>query len=122
MLKGEMLGQVFAQRLNPVALRCMVACGVEMDAAFTGNMEGLLGHLTGDEGIQPQRHGLFDITLRATGAPGKTLYRPVMAGNEHRLAPEAGLQLPGQRSEEHTSELQSRENLVCRLLLEKKNS
>src|SRR5690606_39436030 len=30
-----------------------------------------------------------------------------------------GLQLS--RSEEHTSELQSRENLVCRLLLEKKN-
>src|SRR5690606_39907276 len=28
---------------------------------------------------------------------------------------------PGPRSEEHTSELQSRENLVCRLLLEKKN-
>src|SRR5690606_40402105 len=28
----------------------------------------------------------------------------------------------GDRSEEHTSELQSRENLVCRLLLEKKNN
>src|SRR2546430_5727728 len=28
----------------------------------------------------------------------------------------------GQRSEEHTSELQSQSNLVCRLLLEKKNS
>src|SRR5207302_4008902 len=28
---------------------------------------------------------------------------------------------PFLRSEEHTSELQSRENLVCRLLLEKKN-
>src|SRR5690606_41949506 len=28
--------------------------------------------------------------------------------------------LPYSRSEEHTSELQSRENLVCRLLLEKK--
>src|SRR5690606_40092980 len=27
---------------------------------------------------------------------------------------------PSSRSEEHTSELQSRENLVCRLLLEKK--
>src|SRR5690606_40356197 len=27
---------------------------------------------------------------------------------------------PADRSEEHTSELQSRENLVCRLLLEKK--
>src|SRR3712207_7231656 len=28
----------------------------------------------------------------------------------------------GQRSEEHTSELQSRQYLVCRLLLEKKNN
>src|SRR2546422_5561565 len=28
---------------------------------------------------------------------------------------------PGKRSEEHTSELQSRLHLVCRLLLEKKN-
>src|SRR6266567_9602934 len=28
---------------------------------------------------------------------------------------------PGRRSEEHTSELQSQSNLVCRLLLEKKN-
>src|SRR2546430_5458876 len=28
----------------------------------------------------------------------------------------------GQRSEEHTSELQSQSNLVCRLLLEKKKS
>src|SRR5690606_39281620 len=31
----------------------------------------------------------------------------------------ASAQQAGQRSEEHTSELQSRENLVCRLLLEK---
>src|SRR5690606_41623104 len=29
--------------------------------------------------------------------------------------------VPTHRSEEHTSELQSRENLVCRLLLEKNN-
>src|SRR5688572_32457893 len=29
--------------------------------------------------------------------------------------------LPDTRSEEHTSELQSQSNLVCRLLLEKKN-
>src|SRR2546427_11605525 len=29
---------------------------------------------------------------------------------------------PGQRSEEHTSELQSQSNLVCRLLLEKKQT
>src|SRR5437588_6230522 len=31
-------------------------------------------------------------------------------------------QLPAGRSEEHTSELQSHSDLVCRLLLEKKNS
>src|SRR3712207_7093449 len=31
------------------------------------------------------------------------------------------LALPRRRSEEHTSELQSRQYLVCRLLLEKKN-
>src|SRR5436309_12637228 len=36
------------------------------------------------------------------------------AGHDHDAA-------TGPRSEEHTSELQSRENLVCRLLLEKKN-
>src|SRR2546428_8705865 len=33
----------------------------------------------------------------------------------------AGGQLQHARSEEHTSELQSRSDLVCRLLLEKKN-
>src|SRR3989442_2878202 len=32
-----------------------------------------------------------------------------------------GRRLAGERSEEHTSELQSRPHLVCRLLLEKKN-
>src|SRR5690606_41909889 len=36
------------------------------------------------------------------------------------LAEVARVALCGSRSEEHTSELQSRENLVCRLLLEKK--
>src|SRR5436309_7728257 len=34
----------------------------------------------------------------------------------------ARLQAQRERSEEHTSELQSRENLVCRLLLEKKKN
>src|SRR2546427_4585084 len=39
----------------------------------------------------------------------------------HNRAIEAGdLQIILQRSEEHTSELQSQSNLVCRLLLEKK--
>src|SRR5690606_40246275 len=41
------------------------------------------------------------------------------ADTHRRRAPRAPR--PSARSEEHTSELQSRENLVCRLLLEKKN-
>src|SRR5262249_57860103 len=45
------------------------------------------------------------------------LHRP--AYDLERLAAVAGLDL-GDRSEEHTSELQSLTNLVCRLLLEKK--
>src|SRR5690349_23172941 len=43
------------------------------------------------------------------------------AGNAHPDQPVAHPRGPGQhRSEEHTSELQSRRDLVCRLLLEKK--
>src|SRR2546427_7062288 len=38
---------------------------------------------------------------------------------EQRLAAQLHLEMPD-RSEEHTSELQSQSNLVCRLLLEKK--
>src|SRR5690606_40671923 len=45
-------------------------------------------------------------TVRRAVAPGPTSTRPWRAR-------------PGSRSEEHTTELQSRENLVCRLLLEK---
>src|SRR5690606_40972596 len=48
---------------------------------------------------------------------GRLLYdRSLVLSQRHADHP-AGRQ----RSEEHTSELQSRENLVCRLLLEKKN-
>src|SRR5690606_41771608 len=47
-----------------------------------------------------------------------------VASDEHAMAREIREVLREQirdaRSEEHTSELQSRENLVCRLLLEKK--
>src|SRR5690606_39713251 len=42
----------------------------------------------------------------------------LFAGEEAALKDASSLR--GARSEEHTSELQSRENLVCRLLLEKK--
>src|SRR5438270_10302703 len=43
---------------------------------------------------------------------------PYTAGHSERVSLYAGKL--GERSEEHTSELQSQSNLVCRLLLEKK--
>src|SRR2546429_6637733 len=60
---------------------------------------------------------------RSTLFPYTTLFRSRQAGaREGRLLPEARdlEQWRGDRSEEHTSELQSRLHLVCRLLLEKK--
>src|SRR5690606_41188910 len=44
-----------------------------------------------------------------------------IAGGEPLMHPQIDEIVRQLRSEEHTSELQSRENLVCRLLLEKKN-
>src|SRR5690606_3281225 len=54
-------------------------------------------------------------------AGGCLLFLPAAMGRTYAMFL-AGLFLVGAglRSEEHTSELQSRENLVCRLLLEKK--
>src|SRR2546427_8802128 len=49
------------------------------------------------------------------GAPPITFDNPFPVGT-------AGVPPPPNRSEEHTSELQSQSNLVCRLLLEKKNA
>src|SRR5690606_41539860 len=49
--------------------------------------------------------------------------RQLLAGGDRRslgAANEIVSLIKGTRSEEHTSELQSREKLVCRLLLEKK--
>src|SRR6266704_6061913 len=57
---------------------------------------------------------------RSTLFPYTTLFRPdarVRCGPGRRQGPRHE---PPRRSEEHTSELQSRFDLVCRLLLEKK--
>src|SRR5438874_4591225 len=72
---------------------------------------------------------------RSTLFPYTTLFRSGLGGRHGvqgrgvddlvRCLPDVGevgheFRLGGQRSEEHTSELQSRRDLVCRLLLEKK--
>src|SRR2546430_4700134 len=85
---------------------------------------------------RPPRSTLFPYTTlsRSTGCSERTrrngkpwgsqistpkiedLSKVVGGGIPHGERPE----LPSPRSEEHTSELQSQSNLVCRLLLEKK--
>src|SRR5437870_11639349 len=61
---------------------------------------------------------------RSTLFPYTTLFRSGVerADGPRRRSARAGVVRPGgtTRSEEHTSELQSRGHLVCRLLLEKK--
>src|SRR5699024_12576145 len=53
----------------------------------------------------------------------RSVVRPLFRSEAHSRATAAFLLvLTSMRSEEHTSELQSRFDLVCRLLLEKKNS
>src|SRR5690348_17418658 len=64
---------------------------------------------------------------RSTLFPYTTLFRSLAGHRDDGAAPlpalaHRGLRKPPPRSEEHTSELQSPVHLVCRLLLEKKNS
>src|SRR5207302_10886119 len=62
----------------------------------------------GDEHHVRALERLLDVVARLRG------------GGQPHVGVRARRQGGAQRSEEHTSELQSRENLVCRLLLEKK--
>src|SRR5438093_4425851 len=58
---------------------------------------------------------------RSTLFPYTTLFRSHAGTACGGTVPHPQLSPPPARSEEHTSELQSLTNLVCRLLLEKKN-
>src|SRR5690606_13081110 len=63
------------------------------------------------------------ISVTENQSPNSVTYTNVYPSSFQVVAFKAGcpaLQISDGRSEEHTSELQSRENLVCRLLLEKK--
>src|SRR5260221_8282047 len=75
---------------------------------------------------RPPRSTLFPYTtLFRSGDPGYSCCHPTLNGrvdlvlllNKVRAL---DMELVGNRSEEHTSELQSHSDLVCRLLLEKK--
>src|SRR5207302_6238092 len=66
----------------------------------------------------PPRSTLFPYTTLFRSRPPRDRRRC----REPAAARRSRLRCPSPRSEEHTSELQSRENLVCRLLLEKKKN
>src|SRR5215475_3248682 len=65
--------------------------------------------------MRPRR---WPISSRA--APSSSRAWAGVPAAKKTQSPGAAPAAPARRSEEHTSELQSRENLVCRLLLEKK--
>src|SRR2546430_13262429 len=70
---------------------------------------------TAQRSVQPD---LATVTLQFTG-DGAT---PAQAGSRLASRADSLRRALATRSEEHTSELQSQSNLVCRLLLEKKKS
>src|SRR6266699_4987555 len=91
---------------NPAGFKFCGACGAELDAApatareerkvITVLFADLVGFTSRAEKLDPE-----DV---------RAMLSPYYARLRHEL----------ERSEEHTSELQSRPHLVCRLLLEKK--
>src|SRR3712207_8523712 len=82
--------------------------------------------------LLPPRSTLFPYstlfrspTFRNTGRSGTTGYqvlRTTTPESAQTARPPYGIDRRPPRSEEHTSELQSRQYLVCRLLLEKKTA
>src|SRR5690606_40500719 len=76
-----------------------------------------------DAQLEPGSGVLDDpgLVFRHSSSPSDTRARgPYSLDRARSFTRRAATQITGVRSEEHTSELQSRENLVCRLLLEKK--
>src|SRR5690606_41562463 len=86
---------------------------------------------------RPPRSTLFPYTTLFRSGPGRGSAwpiwprrpppvsgstRPCSTARSRRSPCSTGPPATSPRSEEHTSELQSRENLVCRLLLEKKKT
>src|SRR2546430_13750024 len=84
---------------------------------------------------RPPRSTLFPYTTlfrsllllgACQGSPSPALTRStgsaIIGGTTDSRDPSVVALLISTRSEEHTSELQSQSNLVCRLLLEKKNT
>src|SRR2546429_1735760 len=84
---------------------------------YTTLFRSALWHIAGRLEVLP----LLDSTLPAKRHQGLSCGQYMLLAAINRVvAPTSKLQFADWRSEEHTSELQSRLHLVCRLLLAKK--
>jgi len=100
-----------------VMVRSRVPHGVikAIETSAARSMPGVLGVYTGAD---LTGYGLLKCVVpfkNRDGSPMRQPPRPALATDRVRFVGD-----PVARSEEHTSELQSRQYLVCRLLLEKK--
>src|SRR3712207_7542077 len=81
-------------------------------------------HLGDEDAVEEAADGGVDERARRVAVEAQRVHAvdDDRDGQQHRDPPRPAVQgaRPGPRSEEHTSELQSRQYLVCRLLLEKK--
>src|SRR5690606_25524538 len=112
---GVRSGDVVSPHYDPMLAK-VIAWGQNRDEARRRLIRALED--TTVFGVTTNRHFLSRIIADDTFGAGEatTAFLQQAFKDDPSLAPQA-LSI---RSEEHTSELQSRENLVCRLLLEKK--
>src|SRR5690606_40540064 len=122
--KGRITGSIVGAALGlspwqkPAdVIRAMVREYHGAESEFTGN-------IATDHGNMHEQRAMLAF-MRETGLSvekcGFFPYGDRMGASPDGLTSDGGvleLKVPYSRSEEHTSELQSRENLVCRLLLE----
>src|SRR5690606_40074946 len=86
----------------------------------SSDLGGLLNSCAVRHGGHPVRgRQLPRSTSRVSGACSRTMVRATPGGIREGVSSETTIITRKDRSEEHTSELQSREKLVCRPLLEK---
>src|SRR3989449_3618333 len=125
-------GRIRTDCSSPWAMAGLFALKDRFDVAFGNDADSdRHGIVTRSSGLLNPNHYLAAAISylfrhrpgwRADAAVGKTLVSSSMID---RVAADLGrrlVEVPVGRSEEHTSELQSRLHLVCRLLLEKKKN
>src|SRR5206468_10248451 len=105
------------KRMEEVRERLAAIVESSDDAIISKTLEGMI------TSWNPGAEKLFGYSAKeAVGRPMQMLFPPERVSEEPEiLARIRRGESIDHRSEEHTSELQSRSDLVCRLLLEKKN-